>query len=132
VGTFLTACTGGSSPQSAPGSAAAASTGAGGSTTAVGGGFTLDEGMEHDVCGIGISVKFIPSNASASKADEAVLMGGPVSNIQDLVQNHTGDQPLPANAAQATAGSTVAVVGKRFKVNAIDVAHTRVQLEPLC
>jgi hypothetical protein len=94
--------------------------------------FTLAAGVEHDVCGIGIIVRFIPSNASASTADEAVLEGGPVSNVQDLVQNHTGDQPLPSNAAEAKEGAIVTVVGRRFKVDVIDVPNSRVQLEALC
>ena len=94
--------------------------------------FTLEEGFEHDVCGIGVIVKFIPPSASASKADEAVLVGGPVSNVRDTVQNQTGDQPLPANAAQLTAGATVTVVGKKFKVDALNTAKPSVDLEALC
>ena len=94
--------------------------------------FTLEPGFEHDVCGIGISVKFIPATATSATADEPVLMGGPISNIQDDVQDHTGDQPLPANAANAVAGSTATVYGKQFKVDNVDVAVTTVRLDPIC
>jgi hypothetical protein len=97
-----------------------------------GGGFTLDEGMEHDACGIGVVLKFIPSSASAAKADEAVLMGGPVNKVPDKIQDHTGADPLPDNAARATPGTVVTVVGKRFRVNAVDATSGRAQLEPLC
>jgi hypothetical protein len=97
-----------------------------------GGGFTLDEGMEHDACGIGVVLKFIPSGAGSSKADEAVLMGGPVDNVPDKVQDHTGADPLPDNAAKATVGAVVTVTGKRFRVNAVDADGGRVQLEPMC
>ena len=94
--------------------------------------FTLEEGFEHDVCGIGVSVKFIPETATSTTFGEAVLQGGPISNVPDNVQNHTGDQPLPANAAKLTTGATVPVYGKQFKVDAIDVANTKVGLVPLC
>jgi len=94
--------------------------------------FTLEEGFEHDVCGIGVSVKFIPETATSTTFGEAVLQGGPISNVPDNVQNHTGDQPLPANAAKLTAGATVTVVGKQFTVDAIDTKNTNVRLEPLC
>lgn len=94
--------------------------------------FTLEEGFEHDVCGIGVTVKFIPATGTSSTADEPVLQGGPISNVQDNVQDHTGDQPLPANAAKLTTGTTVTVFGKQFKVDAIDTKNTNVRLEPLC
>ncbi len=94
--------------------------------------FTLEEGFEHDVCGIGVSVKFIPATATSSTADEPVLQGGPISNVPDNLQDHTGDRPLPANAAKLTTGATVTVVGKAFKVDAISVKSTNVRLEPLC
>jgi hypothetical protein len=94
--------------------------------------FTLEEGFEHDVCGIGVTVKFIPATATSSSADEPVLQGGPISNVQDNVQDHTGDQPLPANAAKLTNGATVTVDGKQFKVVSIDTANTKVGLVPLC
>lgn len=131
---LLAACgSGGGTPTAAATTGAAATSPAGPvAGPGAGGGFTLEEGTEHDVCGIGVIVKFIPSSASASRADEAVIIGGPVNNVADPVQNHTGDQPLPANAAKATPGTTVTVAGKRFLVNAVDVAGTRVQLEPHC
>ena len=130
---LLAACgSGGGTPTAAATTGAAATSPAGPvAGPGAGGGFTLEEGTD-DVCGIGVIVKFIPSSASASRADEAVIIGGPVNNVADPVQNHTGDQPLPANAAKATPGTTVTVAGKQFLVNAVDVAGTRVQLEPHC
>jgi hypothetical protein len=94
--------------------------------------FTLEEGFEHDVCGIGISVKFIPATDTSSTADEAVLYGGPINNVPDKIQDHTGATPLPDNAAKLTVGGTVTVVGKQFSVDAIDVDNTRVGLEAHC
>jgi hypothetical protein len=94
--------------------------------------FTLAEGLEHDVCGIGIVVKFIPATASSSKADFAVVYGGPVNKVEDKVQDHIGTDPLPDNAAHAVAGSTITVYGKQFTVNAVDTAGTSVQLQPQC
>ncbi len=94
--------------------------------------FTLEEGFEHDVCGIGISVKFIPPTATSASATEAVLQGGQISNVIDNVQDHTGDQPLPANAAKAVAGTTVTVYGKQFKVDDVDVKNSKVTLTPVC
>jgi hypothetical protein len=130
----LAACGTGAGPAAAPAHSAsmgdppgAVNAGGGGTT-----GFTLTEGTEHDACGIGVVVKFIPSSASAAKADEAVLMGGPVNNVPDKVQDHTGADPLPDNAAKATAGAVVTVAGKRFRINAVDVSGGHVQLEPLC
>ena len=95
-------------------------------------GFVLEEGFEHDVCGIGISVKFIPPTSTSSSADEAVLYGGPINNVPDKIQDHTGDQPLPDNAAKLDDGTTVTVVGKQFTVNSIDVANTKVGLTAHC
>jgi hypothetical protein len=94
--------------------------------------FVLEEGFEHDVCGIGISVKFIPATSTSSSADEAVLYGGPISNVPDKIQDHTGDQPLPDNAAKLDTGKTVTVVGKQFTVGSIDTANTKVGLTALC
>jgi hypothetical protein len=59
-------------------------------------------------------------------------MGGPISNVDDQVQDHTGDQPLPSNAAEAKTGTTVTVYGKRFTVGSVDVANTRVGLTADC
>lgn len=94
--------------------------------------FTLEDGFEHDVCGIGLIVRFIPSSSTATSADEAVLEGGPVSHVQDNVQDHTGDQPLPSNAAKLDVDTTVTVVGKSFHVTGIDLANSKIQLQPLC
>ena len=134
VAVFLTACSGGGNKDTK--SATTSSTQLGiaitGSTVPNVQPFTLEEGFEHDVCGIGVSVKFIPETATSTTFGEAVLQGGPISNVPDNVQNHTGDQPLPANAAKLTAGATVTVVGKQFTVDAIDTKNTNVRLEPLC
>jgi hypothetical protein len=131
---FLAACgtAAGTAPAPARSASMADPPGAVNEGGGTGGGFTLAEGTEHDVCGIGVVVKFIPSSASAAKADEAVLMGGPVNAVPDKVQNHTGADPLPDNAAKADAGAVVTVAGKRFRVNAVDVSGGHVQLEPLC
>jgi len=134
VAVFLTACSGGGNKDTK--SATTSSTQLGiaitGSTVPNVQPFTLEEGFEHDVCGVGVTVKFIPATATASTADEPVLQGGPISNVQDNVQDHTGDQPLPANAAKLTNGATVTVDGKQFKVVSIDTANTKVGLVPLC
>jgi hypothetical protein len=107
-------------------------TNAPGVSSTPGAAFVLEEGFEHDVCGIGITVKFIPATSTSSTFGEAVLQWGPVSNVVDNVQNHTGDQPLPANAAQLSVGATVNLSGHGFKVDAIDIAKTKVTLEPAC
>ncbi len=88
-------------------------------------GFTLGAGTEHDVCGIGLLVTFVHSGTT----DEAVLLGGPVGKVPGLAASA---DPLPANAAVATPGTIATVVGKQFRVNAVDTAGGRVQLEPLC
>jgi hypothetical protein len=97
-----------------------------------GGPFRLGEGLEHDVCGIGISVKFIPATNASSKFDYAVVYGGPINKVPDKVQNHTGSDPLPDNAAHAVAGTTITVYGKKFTVDAVDNATSSVQLRALC
>jgi hypothetical protein len=101
----------------------------GGAVTApdAGGGFTIYEGGgEHDACGIGILVRFVPGAAGAG---DAILLGGPAGHVPDQVPSAG---PLPDNAARAVAGDPVTVAGKRFLVNAIDPAGRRVQLEPRC
>jgi hypothetical protein len=100
--------------------------------TAAGTAFSLGEGLEHDVCGIGIVVKFIPATASSSKADFAVVYGGPINKVENKVQNHIGTDPLPDKAAHAVAGATIAVYGKQFTVNTVDVVDSSVQLQPDC
>lgn len=97
-----------------------------------GGPFRLGEGLEHDVCGIGVSVKFIPATSTSSKAEFAVVYGGPINKVPDKVQNHTGDEPLPDNAAHAVAGTTITVYGKKFAVDTVDTATSTVQLRALC
>ena len=94
--------------------------------------FTLEDGFEHDVCGIGLIVRFIPATATSASATEAVLEWGPISNVQDNVQDHTGDQPLPPNGAQLTVGQTAMLDGKSFHVLGIDLKGSSVQLQPVC
>jgi hypothetical protein len=109
--------------------------GPGPATTTAGqasGPFRLEEGLEHDVCGIGISVKFIPATNSSSKAEYAVVYGGPINKVPDKVQNHTGDDPLPDNAAHAVEGTTITVYGKKFTVDGVDAKTSSVQLRALC
>lgn len=94
--------------------------------------FTMEEGFEHDVCGIGLIMKFIPPTQSSSATTEAVVIAGPVSNVQDTVQDHTGDQALPSNAEQATAGSSITLLGKTFSVDSVDATAGKVGLTPHC
>jgi hypothetical protein len=94
--------------------------------------FTLTEGLEHDVCGIGLVLKFIPATASSSTADYAVVMYGPIGNVPDLVQDHTGDRPLPANATHPQQGVVISLGGSRFGVNRIDTSTNQVVLTALC
>jgi hypothetical protein len=96
------------------------------------GGFVLTEGVERDVCGIGLVVRFIPPSARGTSQDQAFLVGGPVSDVHAVVPDPTGDQPLPSNIVPARAGTIVTLLGKRFKVDAVDVANRRVSLEALC
>jgi hypothetical protein len=123
--TGLGACGKTDDPQTGP-SAATSSKGQ------TGGPFRLGEGLEHDVCGIGVSVKFIPATNSSTKFDFAVVYGGPINNLPDKVQNHTGADPLPDNAAHAVAGTTITVYGKKFAVDTVDTATSSVQLRALC
>lgn len=92
----------------------------------------LDEGVENDVCGIGVVLKFIPAAATSSTADYAVLMGGPIGNVADQVADHTGADPLPGNAAHLVQGTVETVAGKRFGVNTIDATEHKVMLSLLC
>jgi hypothetical protein len=101
-------------------------------TDAAAAAFILEEGFEHDVCGVGISVKFIPATSTSSSFDEAVLYGGPINNVPDKIQDHTGDQPLPDNAAKLVQGKTVTVVGHQFTVDSIDTANSKVGLTAHC
>jgi hypothetical protein len=64
--------------------------------------------------------------------DQAFLVGAPISGNQQVVPDPTGDQPLPSHIAPARPGATVTVMGKRFRVEAVDVANRHVRLEALC
>jgi hypothetical protein len=133
VTTSSAVTTGGAGPTGAtPGDRA--STGVPGTppSPAPAGGFLLTEGVEHDACGIGLLVKFIPPSGAAGSAAQAFLVGGPVADVHAVVPDPTADQPLPANVAPVRAGTTVTVLGKRFKVDAVDLAHAQVRLEALC
>jgi hypothetical protein len=96
-------------------------------TPPAGAALTLTEGVEHDVCGIGLTVRFIPPSATTGKDDEAFLVGGPASQV-----GPSPDQPAPANVAPARTGAIATVLGKRFKVDAVDAINRRVSVEALC
>jgi len=85
------------------------------------------EGVERDVCGIAVTVKFLPPSATTGKDEEAFLVGGPVSAV-----GPSPDQPAPATVAPAVTGAIATVLGKRFKVDAVDTANHRVTVEALC
>jgi hypothetical protein len=59
-------------------------------------------------------------------------LDAPVGKVPDLVQDHTGADPLPPNAGLATTATIATVAGRQFRVNAVDTAGGRVQVEPLC
>jgi hypothetical protein len=94
--------------------------------------FRLDAGVEHDVCGIGVVLVFIPADALSAKLDYPVLVGGPVGHVDAALGDRTGLDPLPDNAAHLTHGVVVRVDGNRFGVNDIDVAARSALLTPLC
>jgi hypothetical protein len=95
-------------------------------------GFVLVEGAQRDICGVRLRVTFIPPSVTAGGDDQAFLVGGPIPGNQKVAPAPTGDQPQPSTIAPARTGATATVMGKRFKVVAVDVANRRVQLEPLC
>jgi hypothetical protein len=95
--------------------------------------FTLAEGTQRDVCGVRVRVVFIPPSVTASGGYQAFLVGGPTSGVPDVVADPTaGDQPLPGNVSPARAGETATVLGKRFRVGAVDVTNRRVELVAIC
>jgi hypothetical protein len=102
-------------------------TGGPGVTTPAGGAFTLTDGVERDVCGIGLRVKFVPPSSTTGQDNQAFLVGGPVGGADP-----SADQPAPANVAPARTGAIATVVGKRFKVDLVDLPNRRVTLEALC
>jgi len=121
-----TAGSAGAAPDS-PTTAGPSPTAGAGPTLPGGTSFTLAEGVERDVCGIGLTVKFIPPSATTGQDDQAFLVGGPVSAV-----GPSPDQPAPANVAPAIPGAMATVLGKRFKVDAVDTANHRVTMEALC
>lgn len=96
------------------------------------GAFHLDAGVEHDVCGIGVVLTFIPASPVSPKLDYAVLVGGPVGHVDAGFGDKTANDPLPADAVHLSHGVVVTVVGQRFGVNDIDVAGKSAVLTALC
>jgi hypothetical protein len=68
--------------------------------------FTLAEGVEHDVCGIGVEVRFIPATAASNATDFAVVYAGPIGNIDVSGQIASGDQRCPATRRTPCTGSS--------------------------
>jgi hypothetical protein len=114
--------------------AAGGSAGVGGATPtpSAAGGFVLTEGVEHNVCGIRLVLKFIPPSANSGTTDQAFLVGGPIADGHGVLPAPTADQPLPSNIAPARPGMTVTVLGRRFRIDSVDVANRRVRVEALC
>jgi hypothetical protein len=103
-------------PPSSPGPSPAATPQ--GTTTA----FVLAEGKELNLCGIRVTVRFIPPSVNGTSTDQAFL----------VVADKSGDQPVPANVAPARAGATVTVAGRRFRIDAVDLVNRRVSGQALC
>ena len=89
-----------------------------------GGSFVLTAGAEHQVCGIALRVRFIPPSGMGN-SDQAFL-------VATAPGEPDPDQPTPGTVAPANPGSTATVLGKRFKVLAVDPSHGRVSLDALC
>ena len=70
-------------------------------------------------------MKFIPPSATGGTDDQAFLVGGRAGD-------GGGDQPEPSNVAPARAGTTVTVLGRRFRIDAVDIANRRVSVAALC
>jgi hypothetical protein len=94
--------------------------------------FTLSDGVEHDVCGIGLMLRFIPATAGSPTSDYAVVLAGPAGQVDDQVRGHTGDDPLPPNATHPQQGVVITLEGQRFGVNRIDAGSSTIQLTALC
>lgn len=93
--------------------------------------FVLQDGVEHDACGIGLVLKFIPPTAHAA-ADYALVFGGPVGNVGADTGNLTADGDWPDNTAHPQHGTTFQVAGRRFGVAEYDRGSSWMVLEPLC
>ena len=87
------------------------------------GGLVLAEGKQHEVCGIALTVKFVPPSQTGGAQDQAFLVAA---------QSGGGDVPSPSTVAPARAGTTVTVLGRRFTVNSVDLVNRRVSVEALC
>ncbi|MGI5175170.1 hypothetical protein ACQEVZ_02415 [Dactylosporangium sp. CA-152071] len=94
--------------------------------------FVLDIGIEHDVCGIGVAVVFIPRTATSGRADvEPLVYGGPISHMQ-APYSLVGTDPMPSNAAKAVPGTELTVEGKKLRIVGVDTQREQVTLEPRC
>ncbi len=91
--------------------------------------YVLTEGVEHDVCGIGLTVAFLPPGAATGDQVQAFLVGGPVGAVR---ASPSGDIPNPAAIAPARAGTTVTVLGRRLAVGTVDPVRRRVTVEAVC
>jgi hypothetical protein len=87
--------------------------------------FVLAEGEQHPVCGISLAVKFIPPSATGGSQDQAFLVG-------DEPSASGGDQPAPSTLAPARPGQTATVLGRQFRVIAVDLINARVTVDALC
>jgi hypothetical protein len=94
--------------------------------------FTLMAGSQHNVCGIGLRVAFIPPSGGTGQGYQAFLVAGPTSGFPDTTPTSTGDTPPVGTVAPARVGTVATVLGKRFRVISVDVLHRRVVLEALC
>lgn len=94
--------------------------------------FVLREGVEHDACGIGLVLKFVPATAGAKTADYALVFGGPVGAVPADVANLTGDGHWPGNAAHPRQGTTFRVAGKEFGVAQARSGNRWVTLQGAC
>jgi hypothetical protein len=132
----------GGTPSAPPGSTPASGTPTGGVPTggqpttgapatskpAAGAMFTLAAGREHDVCGIGVMVTFVPPAGQQYQGYQAFIVGGAVGHVG----GSGGDNPMPGNVAPANPGMTVTVAGVRFRVHSVDTAASTATLEAMC
>jgi len=88
--------------------------------------------VEHDVCGIGLVLRFIPRDANAGTADYPLVFGGPIGKVPADAGNLTADGQWPDNAASPKQGTTFQVAGKRFGVAEFDRGSSWMTLQSLC
>lgn len=98
--------------------------------------FRLGEGMERDVCGIGVRVKFLPMIVTPGPTTPvfafAVVYGGPIGAVPNKLDRQSATEPLPDNAAHAVPGVAITVYGKQFDVDNVSVSTATVELRPQC